>query len=70
MGNVTYAKEWLGFSLKNFNTAKLLYKEDRYPNPNYSLPSREEIGKVLEFTEELFNNVCKLLNISIKDIKY
>ena len=109
MANKTYAKEWLTFSLKNLNTAKLLfdvnhyediigielqqslekllksimanenikipkdhdliklyftiesfidiledelvklriatnyYKEDRYPNPHYCLPSREEI---------------------------
>ena len=39
-----------------------------YPTPDRTLPSREEIGKVLEFTEELFNNVCKLLNISIKEV--
>jgi HEPN domain-containing protein len=25
------------------------YKEDRYPNPNYFLPSKEEIKEVLDF---------------------
>jgi HEPN domain-containing protein len=135
MANKTYAKEWLTFSLKNLNTAKLLfdvnhyediigielqqslekllksimanenikipkdhdliklyftiesfidilenelvklriatnyYKEDRYPNPHYCLPSREEIKEVLNFTEKLFDNVCKILDINIEEIK-
>ncbi len=55
MANKTYAKEWLLFSKKNLDTAKLLllrmatnyYKEYRYPNPNYSVPSRKEIEEVL-----------------------
>jgi HEPN domain-containing protein len=135
MANKTYAKEWLTFSLKNLNTAKLLfdvnhyediigielqqslekllksimanenikipkdhdliklyftiesfidiledelvklriatnyYKEDRYPNPYYCLPSREEIKEVLNFTENLFDNVCKILDINIEEVK-
>jgi len=135
MANKTYAKEWLTFSLKNLNTAKLLfdvnhyediigielqqslekllksimanenikipkdhdliklyftiesfidilenelvklriatnyYKEDRYPNPHYCLPSREEIKEVLDFTEKLFDNVCKILDINIEEVK-
>jgi len=44
------------------------YKEDRYPNPNYSMPPREEIGEVLSFTEELFDNVCALLEIDKSDM--
>ena len=44
------------------------YKEDRYPNPNYELPTRDEVLKVLEFTEILFNQVCNLLNISKESI--
>lgn len=129
MANKTYAKEWLIFSKKNLDTAKLLYevnhyediigvelqqslekllksifanenikipkdhdlvklyysiekfllleeneviyfriaadyyKEDRYPNPNYSLPPRDEIKEVLEFTEQLFDKVCSILDI-------
>jgi len=39
------------------------YKVDRYPNPNYFLPSKDEIKEVLDFTEELFDRVCKTLNI-------
>jgi len=42
------------------------YKEDRYPNPNYCLPSRDEINEVLDFTEKLFVRVCNILNINIR----
>ena len=45
------------------------YKEDRYPNPNYSLPPKEEIKKVLEFTEDLFKRVCTILDINIEEEK-
>jgi len=135
MANKTYAMEWLTFSIKNLNTAKLLYnsnhyedivgielqqsiekllksifanenlripkehdlvklyyiveeliniedneviylrfatnyyKEDRYPNPNYSLPSREEIKKVLDFAELLFDKVCAILDVDVCELK-
>jgi len=134
MANKTYAKEWLVFAQKNFETAKLLYdvnhyediigvelqqtlekllksifanenikipkdhdlvklyytiedfikieddeiisfriatdyyKEDRYPNPNYSLPPREEIKEVLDFTENFFDKVCTVLDIDKSEI--
>ncbi len=134
MGNITYAKEWLYFSFKNFNTAKFLfdahhyedivgvelqqsiekllkavvvndnhkipkthdliklyyviegalsledeslvllriatdyYKDDRYPNPNYRLPSRNEIEQLLEFTENLIDKVCKILEIDSQEL--
>lgn len=45
------------------------YKEDRYPNPNYSLPPREEIKEVLDFTQNLLKRVCRLLEIDKKDLK-
>ncbi len=136
MANKTYAKEWLLFSKKNLDTAKLLfdvnhyediigvelqqslekllkslmanenikipkfhdlvalyytvdnfislkedeiillklatdyYKEDRYPNPNYYLPSNEEIKKVLDFTQELFDKVCDILDIEKVNSQY
>lgn len=43
------------------------YKEDRYPNPNYSLPSREEIKEVLDFTNQLFDRVCSILEIDKRE---
>lgn len=45
------------------------YKEDRYPNPNYSLPERGEIKEVLDFTEKLLARVCKLLEIDLESLK-
>jgi len=56
------------------NDIKLLYiateylKEERYPNPQYSLPSREEIKNVLTFAEEIFENVCMNLGIKLSEI--
>ncbi|SHO81118.1 hypothetical protein MNB_SV-15-600 [hydrothermal vent metagenome] len=88
MVNKTYALEWLNFSIKNLNTAKLLfeanhyedeivflreatnyYKEDRYPNPNYFLPSKEEIKEILDFTDKLFYRVCQILEMDISEVK-
>ena len=45
------------------------YKEDRYPNPNYSLPSRDEIKNILDFTENLFYEICTMLQVKISEIK-
>jgi len=43
-------------------------KEDRYPNPHYSLPSREEIKEVLYFCETLFHDVCRKLTITKEEL--
>ena len=45
------------------------FKEDRYPNPSYSLPAKDEIKEILEFTELLFNRVSKMLNIDKNELK-
>jgi HEPN domain-containing protein len=45
------------------------YKEDRYSNPHYCLPIREEIKEVLDFKEKLFENVCKTLYINMEKVK-
>lgn len=44
------------------------YKEDRYPNPNYCLPPREEIKEVLDFTEDFFDKVCSILDIDKSEL--
>ena len=44
------------------------YKDDRYPNPNYTLPTLEETSLTLEFTNELFDKVCLKLNISKEEL--
>lgn len=40
------------------------YREDRYPNPNYTLPSHEETKEILDFAQKLFDDVCKKLDIA------
>ena len=52
----------------NLKKATNYFKEDRYPNPNYFLPPREEIKEILEFTENLFEDVCKILDIDKQEI--
>ncbi|WOE69064.1 HEPN domain-containing protein [Hydrogenimonas thermophila] len=52
--------------IRLLETATNYYRVDRYPNPNYFLPSREEIKEVLDFAEKLFNDVCQILNIDQK----
>jgi len=52
-----------------FVKATEYYKEDRYPNPNYSLPPRDEIQEVLEFTQKLFDKVCALLGLDKSEIE-
>jgi HEPN domain-containing protein len=49
--------------ITNLRIATDYYKEDRYPNPNYSLPPREEIKEVLDFTQNFFDRVCGILDI-------
>lgn len=50
------------------DTATEYFKEDRYPNPNYSLPSHAEIKEILEFTENLFEDVCQLLHVAKQEL--
>ncbi|WP_321777509.1 HEPN domain-containing protein [Sulfurimonas sp.] len=45
------------------------FKEDRYPNPYYSLPPKEEIIEILEFTQDLYEKICKKFKIEKDDIK-
>ena len=61
----------------NFNSdeIKLLvsiteyYIEESYPAFDRQLPSKEEIKEVLDFTEKLFDKVCKVLNIDKKEVQ-
>lgn len=46
------------------------YKEDRYPNPYYSLPSKEEIKEVLDFVATLFDDVSKKLHIDKNELAH
>ena len=44
------------------------YKDERYPNPNYTLPPREEIKEVMEFAYKIFDTVCQKLKIDKREI--
>ena len=54
--------------IRTLETATNYYRVDRYPNPNYFLPTKEEIKEVLEFTEKLFDKVCNILDIDEKEV--
>ena len=43
--------------------------KQRYPSPHKFLPSYEEIHEVLQFAEELFVRVCKILDIDPAEVK-
>ncbi len=51
-----------------FEIATNYYKLERYPNPNYFLPPKNEIKEILDFTESFFAKVCSLLNIKENEI--
>lgn len=40
-----------------------------YPTPHRTLPSREEVQRVLDFTEGLLREVCRILRIEHNEIK-
>ena len=42
--------------------------EATYPQYDRAMPPREEIKEVLEFAEELFNEVCKILSIDKSEV--
>ena len=42
---------------------------ESYPAYDRKLPDREEIKEVLSFAEDLFNKVCKILDIDIKEVQ-
>ena len=42
--------------------------EESYPIFDRALPKREEIKEVLDFTEELFEKVCKVLDIKKEEL--
>ncbi len=43
--------------------------EESYPAFDRKLPPKEEIKRILDFTEELFEEICDILNIKLKEVK-
>ncbi len=68
----SYVEEMVSLNeeeLDMLDLATKYFKEERYPNPQYTLPSREEIKKVLDFTDRLFTETLSQLDITIESIK-
>ena len=42
------------------------YQEERYPNPRYCLPTKEETKELIEFSTALFEKICTLTHIPIE----
>lgn len=45
------------------------YIVDKYPSMDRPLPSRDEILKLLEFSQKLFQKICKTLDINQDELK-
>ena len=48
--------------------ATTYHVKQRYPSPHKRLPSKEEIGAILDFTIALMELVCQQLEININDV--
>ena len=45
------------------------HTEEAYPIPDRTMPPKDEIKEVLDFTENLLEKVCEILKVSIDEIK-
>jgi DNA primase large subunit len=54
--------------LRIINIATEYHIEESYPSLGRSLPIRDEIKEVLDFTEDLFKRVCYKLKIDFSEI--
>ena len=55
--------------LKMLSLITKYHISEAYPPRDKRMPSKDEIKEVLEFTEELFEEVCEILKISSKELK-
>jgi len=44
------------------------YIRNRYPVYQYNLPSKNEVSKVLDFAQDLFNRCCMALGIKVSEL--
>jgi len=51
------------FEIDLLDIATNYYTQNRYPTPHPALPPRKEIKEVLDFAEDLFEKVCRILDI-------
>ena len=45
------------------------YSKQKYPNPNYTLPQREDIEEALTLAKDIINQICVILKIDPEEIK-
>ena len=65
-------KDYISFITEEEELMAIITKyhiKGSYPTRDRRMPPREEIKKVLDFTNELFYKVCTLLNIDPEEIK-
>ena len=49
--------------IEYLESATSYYVENRYPNAYFTLPTKEEIRQTLDFTTELFERICNVLQL-------
>ena len=49
--------------IEYLESATSYYVENRYPNVYFTLPTKEEIRQTLDFTTELFERICNVLQL-------
>jgi len=54
--------------IKLLHISNKYHIEASYPQYNRAMPPREEIKEVLKFTENLFEDVCKILDIDKQEL--
>jgi len=54
--------------IKLLHISNRYHIEASYPQYNRAMPPREEIKEVLKFTENLFEDVCKILDIDKQEL--
>jgi len=68
----TYIDNFITFNDNELSILKDItsyHIDESYPVFHQTLPPKEEIREVLEFTQELFVKVCKILDINIDEVK-
>ena len=68
----TYINDYISFDYDELDLLRIIssyHIKGSYPTPDRRLPSMEEIKNVIEFTDQLFYQVCKLLEIDPEDVK-
>jgi len=69
LSNLEFSKDLSEEEIDLLSITSDYYKDDRYPNPNYELPSKDEIERVLKYAEIFFNKVCKKIGLNSCDFQ-